>query len=120
MYNTVDGPQSQLDNTVKVFDQFYNFELSVNADQYDIVYSYFYSISNQKTVAGNFTTMLFRISNITGEDALILLDYIKGNSKLQTSALMAYYLNSIKSKTTLYGVSITPSPTQLIQRNIVI
>ena len=112
--------RTNLDQTVRIFDSFYSFNAIVNAVEYDIVYSYFYSISNQKTVAGNFTTMLFRISNITGEDALILLDYIKGNSKLQTSALMAYYLNSIKSKTTLYGVSNTPSPNQLIQRNIVI
>jgi hypothetical protein len=64
--------------------------------------------------------MLFRISNITGENPLTLLEYMQGGTKLQVTSLMAYYLNGLKSKTTLYGISVTPSPNQTIQRNIVI
>ena len=120
MANTVDAPRSQLDSTVRVFDQFYNFDLVVNGSEYDIVYSYFYEVSNSKTIARNFTSMLFRISNITGENILNLLEYIQGTSKIETNALMAYYLNSIKSKSTLYGISAAPTPNQLVQRNIVI
>lgn len=120
MANIVDGPRTQLDSTVRVFDQFYNFDLVVNGNEYDIVYSYFFDVSKSKSVAKNFTSMLFRISNITGESVLVLLSYIQGTSKLETNALMAYYLNSIKSKTTLYGVSATPKPNQPVQRNIVV
>jgi len=117
---TLDAPRTYLDNTVRVFDQFYNFDLVVGADQYEIINSYFYSVSNSMSTAKNFTTMLFRISSITGEDPLILLQYIQGTSKIKTTALMAYYLNSIKSKTTLYGINNTPIPNENIQRNIVI
>lgn len=120
MANTIDGPRSQLDRTVRIFDQFYNFDLVVNASEYDVVYSYFYDVSNSKTVAKNFTTMLFRISNVTGEKIADLLEYIQGSSKMEVSALLAYYLNSIKSKTTLYGVSTEPQPNQPVQRNIVV
>lgn len=120
MAQTVDAPKSQLDGTVRLFDQFYNFDLVVDGNQYDIVYSYFYEISKSKNVAGNFTLMIFRISSVTGENPLDLLEYMKSTSKTETTSLMAYYLNSIKSKTTLYGVNAVPQPNQLVQRNIVI
>jgi hypothetical protein len=116
----LDGPQTQLDNSVRVFDQYYNFQVVVDSNHYEIVYSYFVSVTNTLDTAKNFTTMLFRIANITGENPLTLLEYMQGSTKLQVTSLMAYYLNGLKSKTTLYGISVTPSPNQTIQRNIVI
>jgi hypothetical protein len=92
----------------------------VDSNHYEIVYSYFSSVTKTKDVAKNFTTMLFRISNITGENPLTLLDYMQGRTKLEVTSLMAYYLNGLKSKTTLYGISVTPAPNQTVQRNIVI
>lgn len=120
MAQIIDGPQSQLDISVRVFDNFYDFDISVNADLYEIVNSYFISVCDTPAIAKNFTTMLFRIANVTGENPLTLLDNISGKNKLETNALMAYYLNSIKSKTTLYGVSVTPIPNETVQRNVVI
>lgn len=120
MANIVDAPQSQLDSSVKLFDSFYNFEMTVNASQYDIVYSYFYETTKSKNVAQNFTTILFRLAGITGENAIVLLEYLQGKSKLEANVTLAYYLNSIKSKTTLYGVSVIPAPNETVQRNIVV
>lgn len=116
----IDETYSNLDKTVRIFDSFYNFQMIINSNQYDIVYSYFNQVSNSKSVARNFTSFIFRIANVIGEDALVLLDYIKGNNALQTNALLAYYLNGIKSKTTLYGVSIEPTPNESAQRNVVV
>jgi hypothetical protein len=116
----LDGPQTQLDNSVRVFDQYYNFQVVVDSNHYEIVYSYFVSVTNTLDTAKNFTTMLFRIANITGENPLTLLEYMQGSTKIQVTSLMAYYLNGLKSKTTLYGISVTPSPNQTVQRNIVI
>ena len=120
MAQIVDGPKTQLDKTVRVFDSFYNFDININANEYEIVRSYFLSVSEKSDVADNFTTMIFRIASITGENALNLLGYIQGTTKLETTALMAYYLNSLKSKTTLYGVSATPTPNENVQRNVVV
>lgn len=116
----VDAPQSQLDRTVRVFDQFYNFDMVVEAGQYEIVYSYFYEMSKSKDVAKNFTTILFRISKVSGEDVLKLLEYLTGSTKVEVHGIMIYYLNSLKSKTTLYGLSVEPTPNQPVQRNVVI
>lgn len=120
MAQSVDEPRSQLDRTVRVFDQFYNFDIVVDAGEYDIIYSFFYSTSNSKNIARNFTTMIYRIAGITKEKPLTLLDYIQGRNKIETNALMIYYLNSLKSKTTLYGISVEPQPNQTVQRNVVV
>ena len=119
MANIIDAPRSHLDNTVRIFDSFYKFDMVVDANQYEIVQSYFQDICDSNDVALNFTTMLFRIASLTGENVMTLLEYLKGTSKIETSAMMAYYLNSIKSKTTLYGVSKDPQPNQTVQRNII-
>ena len=100
MAKLVDAPRSQLDNTVKLYDQFYNFDLVVEADQFELVYSYFFDITKDKNIANNFSTIMFRIANITGENVLTLLDEMKKTSSLNANALLTYYLNSLKSKTT--------------------
>jgi hypothetical protein len=120
MAQIIDAPRNNLDKTVRVFDQFYNFDLVVNASQYEVIYSYFYSVNKNKTIASNFTTLLFRISSITGEDVMTLLNDITGKEKLKANALLTYYLNSVKSKTTLYGLSSVPQPNQSVQRNVVV
>ena len=111
---------TELDNTVKVFNNFYTSPINVNAAEYDVVNSYFMQVCQSKNTAENFTAILFKISAYTQESPLTLLDYIKGKNKLELNAQMAYYLNSLKSKTTLYGVGNIPIPNPKVQRNIVI
>lgn len=115
----IDAPRSHLDDTVRVFDQFYNFDIVVSANQYEIVYSYFYDLNKSKDIARNFTTILFRIASITGEDVLKLLEYLTGSTNIEVNGILLYYLNSLKSKTTLYGINVEPVPNQSVQRNIV-
>lgn len=110
---------SQLDNTVKVFDRFYSTDVNISASDFDVVYSYFKSVCQSENTAKNFTAIIFRMSSYTGEPVMTLLEYVQGKRGLQLNATMAYYLNSLKSKTTLYGVANLPVPNQNIQRNIV-
>jgi len=114
----LDEPRSSLDKTVRLYDQFYNFELVVDSNQYEIVYSFFLERSKSQNVAKNFSLILFRIANTTGENVLDLLEYMRSTNKLEVNALLAYYLNNARSKTTLYGVTNIPSPNQFVQRNI--
>jgi hypothetical protein len=91
----------------------------VNGDEYDIVHGYFVSVCDTKSIADNFTVYLFRISQETGTSVLTLLDYIQGISKLDMNRVITYYLNSFKSKTSLYGISFVPQANQPVARNIV-
>lgn len=112
--------QNKLDRTVKIFDAFYANEIIVPADQYDIIYGYFSSVCETKQIAANFTALFFRIAQEGGIGTIELLDLIKkNNNKLDMNKIIAYYLNTFKSKSTLYGVSIVPRPNQPVARNVV-
>lgn len=111
--------RNSLDNTVKIFDSFYSFDLQVNADQYDIVHGYFTSVCATKNIADNFTAVFFRIAQETGINVLDLLAQIKGTKKMEMNQVLAYYLNSFKSRTSLYGIAIEPKSNQPVARNIV-
>ena len=111
--------RTALDQTVRIFDSFYSINLVVNANEYDIVHGYFISVCESKNIANNFTAVLFRISQETQISVLDLLDQIKGTSKMEMNQTIAYYLNSFKSKTSLYGIAVIPKSNQPVSRNIV-
>ena len=112
--------RTQLDSTVRIFDDFYTFDLVVNGNEYDIVHGYFVLVCDTKQIAANFTAHLFRISQQTQVPVLDLLNYIKGlNNKLEMNTVITYYLNSFKSKTSLYGIAVVPKSNQPVSRNIV-
>ena len=111
--------RTSMDQTVRIFDSFYAITLNINGNEYDIVHSYFISKCDTVKIADNFTAALFRIAQETQIYILDLLGQIKGKTTMELNQILAYYLNSFKSKTTLYGVSIAPRPNQPIARNIV-
>jgi hypothetical protein len=107
-----------VDTTVKIFDQFYNLNLVVNADQYEIVYSFFKEYTSSIATAQSFTTTLFLIANQTQSNVLELLQTFDGSDKLKVSLTMAYYLNSVSNKTVMFGVNNILVPNNTVQRNI--
>lgn len=108
------------DQTVLIYDSFYNNSSVVNATEYDLVYSYFYGTSNSRTIANNFTAILFNIAQQSGTSVVELLQIIKGsNNTLQMNSVICYYLNTFKSKVALYGTGSIPTPNQAVQRNVV-
>ena len=116
---TVNYNNSNIDLTVRVFDNFYRYEANVPADQYDIVNSYFLREMGDRTVAGNFTTSLFQVAENTGIDALTLLQGMQGATGLDLTLNMAYYLNQIRSRATLLGVSSEVVPNFYAARNVI-
>lgn len=111
---------TNLDQTVRIFDNFYTTKLRVNASDWDVVYSYFVGTSKNKEVARNFASLLFRIAQEGNFSVLDLLATIKGTpNKLQTNQIICYYLNTFRPKASLYGVGIIPKPNEAVQRNVV-
>ena len=115
------------ENTLEIFDTYYSVPLKVNAADWDSVYSYFLGVlkgnpesERTKQTASQFATTLFRIAQETGTNIQIFMDYFKANvqTKIQVNTEMAFYLNLLKSKTALYGVSKVPTPNQAVQRNV--
>lgn len=109
------------DQTVLIFDNFYNTEFIVNASEYDLVYSYFSGTSKNEQIAENFTALLFRIAQEGGLNVVDLLDAIRGQqNKLQMNNVICYYLNSFRTNTSLYGIGNVPRPNETVQRNVVL
>ena len=106
------------DQTVRIFDQFYGFELIVQSEEYDAVYSYFKSIYKDDTAAGNFTVTLFRISNEQSIPVLSLLDQLKTTSGPELNVTIAYYLNNMRSNSTLVGVLTPTRPNYYAAHNV--
>jgi hypothetical protein len=107
------------DSTIRIFNEFYNVKLSVSANEYEIVNSFFRSYTSDEKVAVSYTEILFRISNETDIDVLTLLDSFQTTDSMKVTLTMAYYLNSLSDKTVLYGINNIILPNQVVQRNII-
>lgn len=108
------------DKTKRVYDKFYNFDVVVNASEYDIIHSYFFDLTKSTDIADNFTVMVFRIANLTDTNSMEVFSELKtSRNSLEVNAMMAYYLNNLKTKTSLYGIGVSPTPNQTVQRNVI-
>jgi pyruvate/2-oxoacid:ferredoxin oxidoreductase alpha subunit len=116
--STVNYTNPNLDLTVRVFDQFYDYDVNVPAAEYDIVHSYFLSTMTTSQAAGNFTVSLFRVAEDTGIPVLTLLEEFKTNNGMNINVNLAYYLNAVRSRATLLGVGATVTPNFYQARNV--
>lgn len=107
---TVNYTNTNVDLSVRVFDSFYGFDADVPAAEYDIVNSFFKSVMDNDRAAGNMTVSLFQVADQTKIPVLTLLDSMKGKNNLDLSINMAYFLNNIRSRSTLLGVNAQTSP----------
>lgn len=108
------------DRTTYIFDRFYDFEVEVDSNLYDVVLSYFKTMFDDNQAAKNLTLNLFRISETTGSPAIEILESIRGQSAIELTATFAYYLNNLRSNTTLLGVSTPITPAFYAARNVVV
>ena len=106
------------DLTTRVFDSFYNFNVTVDSNAYDVVLSYFQSIFGDSLAAKNFTVNFFQISENTDLPVEQLLQEIAGQNQLQLTATFSYYLNNLRSNSTLLGVSAAVTPNFYAARNV--
>ena len=118
--STVNYTNPNQDRTVRIFDNFYKFEITVDANLYDVVLSYFRSVFDDDTAAKNFALNLFRISENTGTPVMEILESIRGQSQIELSSTFAYYLNNLRSNSTLLGVSAVTTPNFYAARNVVV
>lgn len=106
------------DLTVKIFDRFYKYQQNVDAVEYDVVLSYFKSVFDNKTAAENFTVTVFRIAFLSKIPVMNLLQQFQGQSAPQITATIAYYLNGIRSPSTLLGLNVSTQPNYYVAHNI--
>ena len=115
---TVNAINPAVDITVRVFDDFYNFAIEVDANTWDIVNSYMLSVFRTAEAAENFSTTLFRIADETQVPVLDILAQLQGMDTIDLTATLAYYLNGLRSPATLLGVNEPVTPNAYVARNV--
>lgn len=117
--STVNEINPKIDPTVRIFDAFYDFEALVPVNEYDAVYAYFRSQFLEVEAAKNFTTVLFMISSNNNIPVMSLLEEIKKLDSLSLTVTLAYYLNGMRSKSTLLGLNQIITPNVFAARNVI-
>ena len=115
---SVNAINTKTDLTVQIFDRFYGYQQQVPADQYDAVNSYFQSVFGTKEAAGNFTVSVFRISQQTSIPVMNLLQQLQSQTGPEVTVTLAYYLNGLRSRSTLLGINVPTQPNYYVARNI--
>ena len=112
---------SATDPTVKIFDGFYNIDTVVNANEFELVQSFFIGVCETKQQAEQFTAFLFRVATESGIPAIELLSEMESmkNDSVRLNQFLIFYLNKFRPKTNLYGLSAIPSPVLPVARNVV-
>jgi hypothetical protein len=116
--STVNYANYNTDLTVRIFDEFYDYQVDVPSNEFDVVNSYFVQQMGNKTAAGNFTVSLFKVAQDTGIPVLTLLKEMQGLEGVTVNVSMAYYLNQIRSRATLLGVGRPVVPNFYQARNV--
>ena len=115
---TVNYSNPKIDQTVKIFDNFYKYEAYVPQLEYDAVYSFMRSMFTTSEAAGNFTVSLFRVAQTSGIPVMDLLEQIQGVNQADLNLTLAYYFNNIRSPSTLLGINAVATPNYYVARNV--
>jgi pyruvate/2-oxoacid:ferredoxin oxidoreductase alpha subunit len=115
---SVNSINKSADQTIKLFDQFYGYQQNVAANDYDAVLSYFLSVFGSPEAATNFTVSLFRVANQSNIPVMTLLQQFQGKTKPQITLQMTYFLNGVRSASTLLGINVPTQPNYYIAHNI--
>lgn len=115
---SVNSYNPQVDLTVQIFDRFYEYEAVVSVLEYDAVYSYLRSVFGTADAAGNFAVTLFRISEQSDIPVMDLLQQIEGLAVPELTLTLAYYLNGLRSSSTMLGLNAPVTPNFYVARNV--
>ena len=115
---SVNSFNPQIDQTVQIFDQFYDYSADVPSMEYDAVYSYLRSQFGTVDAASNFAVTMFRIAEQSQISVMDLLQQLQGVSATELTLTLSYYLNNLRSSSTLLGLNQPVVPNYYASRNI--
>jgi len=115
---SVNSYNPRIDQTVQIFDRFYEYSETVAAQEYDAVYSYMRSQFGTAEAAGNFTVTVFRIAEQSQIPVMDLLQQFQGMNAVELTLTLSYYLNNLRSASTLLGVNQPVTPNYYVAHNV--
>ena len=115
---SVNSYNPSIDQTVQIFDRFYSYSANVPSQEYDAVYSYLRTQFGTANAAGNFAVTVFRIAEQSKIPVMDLLQQLEGLSSIELTLTLSYYLNNLRSSSTLLGLNQQVTPNYYVARNI--
>jgi hypothetical protein len=119
-YNNI--PQQNISDsaaaTLKVFDQFGQPTITLEAGAVDACTGFFESRGFDRSSSETIAYIILKQAKIDGYSPFQILDTLNGLDKIQISALVTEILNYNRFKTSSLGMAQTFIPVQEIQRNI--
>jgi hypothetical protein len=116
--STLNQVNEKIDQTVRIYDEFYSYSEDVSASEYDVVISYFKSVFNTIEQAEAFAVSIFRVAAESGDSAISIVQQLEGTNGVQLTASLCYYLNSVRSRATLLGILQPSVPNFWTARNV--
>ena len=115
-------PEKQTENSSQqaYFDRFYQTQASISGQQYDAVYTFFLSrTNNNKDAARSLTASLLEVTYQNGLDPLVVLDDFKTYNQNESfkTALIGLF-NSSRRNTSKIGFSAIVVPAPKVIRNV--
>lgn len=107
-------------NVIQIRDDYYNFNVTIPVNEYDLVSSFLREKMGNTFAAENFTAAVFQIAasqNVTVQE---LLESLNTQNKLELTASIALYLNQLRKPTTLLGVTMFMPPNPYAARNVLV
>ncbi len=80
--------------------------------------SFFRSVFKTDDAANNFTVAVFRVAQNSGQNALNILQTFENQTPPEITVTLCYYLNGIRSPSTLLGVLTPTTPNLYTARNV--
>lgn len=90
-------------NDLYVVDDYNNVKIPVEAGEYDYVLSFFKRHMDAEA-AKNFTSSIYQVAQQAKIPVIEVVDSLKGQSGLEMTASLAYYLNGTRSNSTMLGI----------------
>jgi len=112
---TADSSQT----TLKVFDNYTQTPITVDAGTYDAIVSFFSSRGFQKDSAESTALVIIRQAKLDGINPYNLVDTLKGLDSVQLNNLITELLNYNRYKSSSLGMASPFTPNAEIARNII-
>ena len=93
-------------------------EIAVSANDYDVVRAFFVDRMRSVQLADYFADSIFRVAAETGENVQTLMDIVAGKESAELQLIMSYYINSLRSRSSLIGVAPVRTPNFYAARNV--
>lgn len=108
------------DQNIKVVDEFLQTDLEVSANEYDFVYAFFKKHMKDPTAAYNATDVVFQVSSIANISVPDIINSLEGQTGMELTQSLAYFINGTRSPATMLGVLDPPKPNYYAARNVLI